>query len=71
MSHDKVEIYDKLAKTYITNGFKRHTQTILHDFYLYLIKNNVIDRRQIEKFGYEYVDDFLEALNNEIDEISD
>lgn len=71
MSNDKVEIYDELAKNYIANGFKRHTYTILHDFYLYLIKNNVIDRRQAEKFGYEYVDDFLEELNNETDEISD
>ena len=68
---DKIAIYDELAKNFIANGLKCHTHSILHEFYLFLVKKDVIDPRKIDKFGYEYVDDFLEELNNEIDEISD
>ena len=71
MTKDEIKIYDDLARNYINNGLQHYTHTILHDFYLFLIKNNVIDRRQIKKFGYEYVQDFLEELNDEANEVSD
>lgn len=66
---DDIKIHNDLARNYIKLGLKHYTHSILHDFYLFLIKQNLIDRRQAEKFGYEYIQDFMEELNDETDEV--
>lgn len=71
MSEEDFYIYDELARNYINLGLKHYTHSILHDFYLFLIEQDLIDRRQVKKFGYEYVQDFMEGLDDEANEVSD
>ena len=68
---DDIKIYDDLGRHYIKLGLKHYTHTLLFDFYLYLLEKNIIDRTKMEKFGYEYINNFLEELDNETDEVSD
>ncbi len=67
---DDIKIYDDLGRHYIKLGLEHYIHSILYDFYLFLIRQDLVDRRQAEKFGYEYIQDFMEELNDETDEVS-